>query len=197
LAAAAPAEVTLIGQDTTSYGEIWDCATGWRNAFAACQKLKIGVGANFLYAYPNRVTQVCSTRWLRIQGWMKYIGHAAAAWAGMCWRDEARIERGRVLNCWSGFAGRFPGVSLRTSSSSDFGRNGGTDFESCANSVAHCETDWMGVFEYSTGLSGEFPRGKVEGATSRKPESLMAIQKRFRRENLKRFKEDGSCLVEG
>src|SRR6266702_2209692 len=60
LAASGAREVTLIGQDTTSYGE----DLGWRDGLAQLldRLARLGGAGNllwvrFLYAYPNRVTQ--------------------------------------------------------------------------------------------------------------------------------------------
>src|SRR3974390_3231792 len=57
LAAAGTREITLIGQDTTSYGE----DLGLRDGLAQLLEKLAGVGellwVRFLYAYPNRITQ--------------------------------------------------------------------------------------------------------------------------------------------
>src|SRR5206468_5465277 len=57
LAAAGTREVTLIGQDTTSYGEDLGLRDGLAQLLAKLAQVEELLWVRFLYAYPNRVTQ--------------------------------------------------------------------------------------------------------------------------------------------
>src|SRR5258705_6962638 len=57
LAAAGTREITLIGQDTTSYGEDLGLRDGLAQLLAALVNVDELLWVRFLYAYPNRVTQ--------------------------------------------------------------------------------------------------------------------------------------------
>src|SRR5438067_5442349 len=57
LAAAGTREITLIGQDTTSYGEDLGLRDGLAQLLAKLAQVEELLWVRFLYAYPNRVTQ--------------------------------------------------------------------------------------------------------------------------------------------
>src|SRR5260370_26068885 len=57
LAAAGAREVTLIGQDTTSYGEDLGLRDGLAQLLERLAQVDDLLWVRFLYAYPNRVTQ--------------------------------------------------------------------------------------------------------------------------------------------
>ncbi|NOK07430.1 radical SAM protein, partial [Myxococcus xanthus] len=57
LAAAGTREVTLIGQDTTSYGEDLGLRDGLAQLLERLAQVDDLLWVRFLYAYPNRVTQ--------------------------------------------------------------------------------------------------------------------------------------------
>ena len=57
LATAGAREVTLIGQDTTSYGEDLGLRDGLAQLLAKLAQIEELLWVRFLYAYPNRVTQ--------------------------------------------------------------------------------------------------------------------------------------------
>src|SRR5689334_24978266 len=54
LAAAGAREITLIGQDTTSYGEDLDLRDGLAQLLAKLGRIEDLLWVRFLYAYPNR-----------------------------------------------------------------------------------------------------------------------------------------------
>src|SRR6266446_4135249 len=57
LAAAGAREITLIGQDTTSYGEDFGLRNGLAQLLERLAQVEDLLWVRFLYAYPNRVTQ--------------------------------------------------------------------------------------------------------------------------------------------
>ena len=141
LAAAGVREVTLIGQDTTSYGE----DLGLRDGLALLLERLAGVEGlqwvRSLYCYPNRVTSsACSTPSQR----STRASQITWTWQAGCKRRQpqrpaARMKRGiewrrRVpCNCSAACCATIPGVALRTSFIVGFpGRNRMPTSASCA-----------------------------------------------------------------
>ncbi len=202
LAAAGTREITLIGQDTTSYGE----DLGLRDGLAQLLEKLAGVDdllwVRFLYAYPNRVTQKMLETLAAHPKLAKYIDmplqHAS--------RDVlARMKRGSYgdafLKLLERMRATIPGVALRTSFIVGFPGETEANFEELYQFVSAAKLDWMGVFEYSDVDNAEsFPLdGKVcaETITERR-NRLMALQKKISREKLRSFKgRTATALVEG
>jgi len=202
LAASGTREVTLIGQDTTSYGE----DLGVRDGLAVLLERLAGVQdllwVRFLYAYPNRVTQKLLDTLAAHPRLAKYIGmplqHASR-------NVLARMKRGSngdaFLKLLERMRSTIPGVSLRTSFIVGFPGETKADFEELYQFVAAAELDWMGVFAYSDvdnaashGLQDKVDAGVIEDRRNR----LMALQKKISREKLRAYKgRTETALVEG
>ena len=202
LAAAGAREVTLIGQDTTSYGE----DLGLRDGLAQILERLAQVGdllwVRFLYAYPNRVTQKMLETLAAHDRLAKYIDmplqHASR-------NVLARMKRGShgdaFLKLLERMRATIPGVALRTSFIVGFPGETEADFQELYDFVAAAKLDWMGVFEYSdVDNAGSFPLdGKVDAETiNDRRNRLMALQKKISRENLRKLKgRTETALVEG
>jgi ribosomal protein S12 methylthiotransferase len=210
LAASGAREITLIGQDTTSYGE----DLGLRDGLALLlEKLaQIGgaqvaddddlVWVRFLYAYPNRVSQKLLDTLANYPRLAKYMDmplqHASR-------NVLARMKRGgsgdAFLKLLERIRATIPGVSLRTSFIVGFPGETDHDFAELCDFVKAAKLDWMGVFEYSdVDNAGSFAlNAKVEPETiTDRRNQLMAIQRKISRENLRRFgKQTTTALVEG
>ena len=202
LAAAGTREVTLIGQDTTSYGE----DVGLRNGLAVLLEKLASVEellwVRFLYAYPNRVTQPLLDTLAAHPRLAKYIDmplqHASR-------NVLARMKRGSNGDAFLKLLDRMrttiPGVSLRTSFIVGFPGETKADFEELYQFVAAAELDWMGVFPYSDvdnaesySLDEKVPAEMMEERRNR----LMALQKKISREKLRAFKgRTETALVDG
>ena len=202
LAAAGTREVTLIGQDTTSYGE----DVGLRNGLAVLLEKLASVEellwVRFLYAYPNRVTQQLLDTLAAHPRLAKYIDmplqHASR-------NVLARMKRGSNGDAFLKLLDRMrttiPGVSLRTSFIVGFPGETKADFEELYQFVAAAELDWMGVFPYSDvdnaesySLDEKVPAEMMEERRNR----LMALQKKISREKLRAFKgRTETALVDG
>ncbi len=202
LAAAGVREVTLIGQDTTSYGE----DLGLRDGLAAAARAPRGrrrpaVGAlPLLLSEPRDAAPARHHR--RAPAHRKIHGHAAAARQPQRPRaHEARIERRRV----SAIAGRMratiPGVALRTSFIVGFPGETEADFRELCDFVKAAEFDWMGVFPYSDvdNASSFALDEKVDEDTIKERQSrLMEIQQKISARKLRRFRgQRVTALVEG
>jgi len=189
LAKAGAREITLIGQDTTSYGE----DLGLRDGLAQLlEKLALTddlLWVRFLYAYPNRVTQKLLDAIAAHPRLVKYMDmplqHASRS-------VLARMKRGSngdaFLKLLERIRTTIPGVSLRTSFIVGFPGETENDFEELCDFLRTANLDWMGVFEYSdVDNAGSYAlEEKVDAETiSDRRHRLMAIQKKISRENLR------------
>src|SRR5215475_3607119 len=202
LAASGTREVTLIGQDTTSYGE----DLGVRDGLAVLLERLAGVEdllwVRFLYAYPNRVTQKLLDAIAARPRLAKYIDmplqHASR-------NVLARMRRGSHGDAFLKLLERMritiPGVAIRTSFIVGFPGETEADFEELCAFVRAAKLDWMGVFEYSDLDNAESFSldDKIDSTTiAERRNELMAIQNKISREKLRRFRgETHTALVEG
>jgi len=189
LARAGAREITLIGQDTTSYGEDLGLRDGLAQLLARLAQTDHLQWVRFLYAYPNRVTQKLLDTIAAHPRLAKYMDmplqHASR-------NVLARMKRGSngdaFLKLLERIRTTIPGVSLRTSFIVGFPGETEADFEELCDFVKAAKLDWMGVFEYSdVDNAGSYALDeKVDAETiSDRRKRLMAIQKKISRENLR------------
>ncbi len=202
LAAAGAREITLIGQDTTSYGEDLGLRDGLAQLLERLAHMDGLLWVRFLYAYPNRVTQKLLDTLAAHPRLAKYLDmplqHASR-------NVLARMKRGSHGDAFLKLLERvrktIPGVSLRTSFIVGFPGETETDFDELCDFVRAARIDWMGVFEYSdVDNAGSYALDeKVDAKTiADRRNRLMAIQKKISRENLRSFKgRTATVLVEG
>ncbi len=178
-------EITLIGQDTTCYGE----DLGLKDGLPALLERLAGVAGlrwiRFLYAYPNKITgrlletiaahsNICSYIDVPLQ-------HASAT-------VLKRMKRGGgadlFLRSIEKMRRVIPGVTLRTSFIVGFPGETEKEFEELCAFVKAAAFDWMGAFGYSDQEgAGAFDHGKKLSAREieSRRRSLMSIQKRVSR----------------
>ena len=206
LAAAGTREITLIGQDTTSYGEDFGLRDGLAQLLAKLAQVEDLLWVRFLYAYPNRVTQKLLDAIAAHPRLARYIDmplqHASR-------NVLARMKRGAngdaFLHLLERMRKTIPGISLRTSFIVGFPGETEQDFKELCDFVKAAKLDWMGVFEYSDVDTAESYalNEKVDAETiNDRRNRLMAIQKKISRENLRAKyrpakKETFVALVEG
>ncbi len=189
LARAGAREITLIGQDTTSYGEDLGLRDGLAQLLEKLAQTDDLQWVRFLYAYPNRVTQKLLDTIAAHPRLAKYMDmplqHASR-------NVLARMKRGSngdaFLKLLERIRTTIPGVSLRTSFIVGFPGETEADFEELCDFVRTANLDWMGVFEYSdVDNAGSYALDeKVDAETiSERRNRLMAIQKKISRENLR------------
>jgi ribosomal protein S12 methylthiotransferase len=178
-------EITLIGQDTTCYGE----DLGLKDGLALLLEKLAGVEGlqwiRFLYAYPNKITgrlletiaahdNICSYIDVPLQ-------HASAT-------VLKRMKRGGgadlFLRSIEKMRRVIPGVTLRTSFIVGFPGETEKEFEELCGFVKEASFDWMGAFGYSDQEgAGAFDLGaklSTREIESRR-KSLMSIQKKISR----------------
>ena len=202
LAANGTREITLIGQDTTSYGEDLGLRDGLAELLAALSKVDDLLWVRFLYAYPNRVTQKLLDTLAGHPRLAKYMDmplqHASR-------NVLARMKRGShgdaFLKLLERIRTTIPGVTLRTSFIVGFPGETERDFDELCDFVQAGKFDWMGVFEYSdVDHAGSFALDeKVDPEIiADRRNRLMAIQKKVSRENLRSWKgRTEVALLEG
>src|ERR1700736_1352670 len=182
-------EITLIGQDTTSYGEDLGLRDGLAQLLEKLAQVEALLWVRFLYAYPNRVTQRLLDTLAAHPRLAKYMDmplqHASR-------NVLARMKRGShgdaFLKLLERIRTTIPGVSLRTSFIVGFPGETEAEFNELCDFVRAANLDWMGVFEYSdVDNAGSYALdAKVDAETIMdRRNRLMAIQKKISRENMR------------
>jgi ribosomal protein S12 methylthiotransferase len=195
-------EITLIGQDTTCYGEDFGLKDGLAlllEKLAAIEDLR---WIRFLYAYPNKITnrlletiaaheKICSYVDVPLQ-------HASAG-------TLKRMKRGGSGEIFLGTIEKMrrtiPGVTLRTSFIVGFPGETEKEFEELCDFVRAVEFDWMGSFAYSDqdgatafSLDEKLPLREIE----RRRKHLMQIQKGISKRKKKALRgKEFDVLLEG
>ena len=143
-------EITLIGQDTTCYGEDLGLKDGLAALLDRLARIEGLVWLRFLYAYPNRITGKLLETIARHDNICKYLDvplqHASApVLKAMKRGGSAEI----FLKMIHKVRAAVPGIALRTSFIVGFPGETDADFEALCDFVADAQFDWLGVFSYS------------------------------------------------
>ena len=184
-------EITLIGQDTTCYGEDLGLKDGLALLLERLARIEDLRWVRFLYAYPNKITgrlletiaandKICSYIDVPLQ-------HASA-------RVLKRMKRGAgaeiFLKSMEKMRRTIPHLTLRTSFIVGFPGEGEQDFAELCEFVKAAQFEWLGVFSYSDEegsaayhLEDKVPRREIE-ARRRK---LMQIQRQISKKNKRKL----------
>ncbi|MFZ0636403.1 MAG: 30S ribosomal protein S12 methylthiotransferase RimO [Candidatus Acidiferrales bacterium] len=191
LAEAGVREISLIGQDTTFYGEDLGIRDGLPLLLERLAQVDGLHWVRFLYCYPNRITPRLLETIAAHPRLAKYMDiplqHASknvlkrmqrGSYGGAFLKQLARIRR------------TIPDVSLRTSFIVGFPGETKEDFKELCGFVSEAEFDWMGVFSYSdedTAKSFALD-DKVDAETiAERRDTLMTIQRKISRRKLKKY----------
>jgi ribosomal protein S12 methylthiotransferase len=195
-------EITLIGQDTTCYGEDFGLKDGLAlllEKLAAVEDLR---WVRFLYAYPNKITgklldtiakheKICSYMDVPLQ-------HASAS-------VLKRMKRGGgadvFLRSIAKMRRTVPDLTLRTSFIVGFPGETEKEFEELCDFVREAQFDWMGAFGYSDqdgaqayGLEKKLSPREIE----RRRKHLMGIQRQISKKKKKALVgQEFDLLLEG
>ncbi len=184
-------ELTIVGQDTTSYGE----DLGMRDALPALLR-ELGnipelVWVRFLYCYPNRVTEALIAAVAETPKVAKYfdipLQHASANVLKLMKRGSNGRQFLRMLGK---IRAAIPGVALRTSFIVGFPGETDDDFKALLDFVAAAEFDHLGVFLYSNEESSRsfaLPNEVPATTARRRHQQLMSLQRKISRRNLKKL----------
>ncbi len=213
LAASGVRELTLIGQDTTCYGEDFGMKDGLALLLERLANIRDLRWVRFLYAYPNKITgklletiaaheKICSYIDVPLQ-------HASAS-------ALKRMKRGGgadiFLRSVEKMRDVIPNVTLRTSFIVGFPGETEQEFEELCDFVRSAEFDWMGAFGYSDqegagafAAADKLPEREIE----RRRKQLMQIQRKISKRNknnligqevdllLEGYSEETDLLFEG
>lgn len=174
-------EITLIGQDTTCYGEDFGLKDGLALLLERLAEIEALRWIRFLYAYPNKITSrlldtiaghenICSYMDVPLQ-------HAASA-------VLKRMKRGGgadiFLRSIEKMRRTISDLTLRTSFIVGFPGETGKDFDELCEFVREAQFDWMGTFGYSDqegagafALDDKLPDREIE----RRRKHLMQVQR--------------------
>jgi ribosomal protein S12 methylthiotransferase len=143
-------EITLIGQDTTCYGEDLGLKEGLAQLLDALAVLPGLRWLRFLYTYPNKVTTPLLETMAKHDTIAKYLDvplqHASPA----VLKTMKRGGNAQIFLDLIAKARRIvPGIVIRTSFIVGFPSETEADFELLCDFVRQAEIDWLGVFTYS------------------------------------------------
>ena len=183
-------EITLIGQDTTCYGEDLGLKDGLAQLLDRLAQIPGLVWLRFLYAYPNKVTGRLLDTITKHPNIAKYLDVPLQHASGPVLKSMKRGANADIfLKTMEKVRATVPGIALRTSFIVGFPGETEEDFTTLCDFVREAKFDWLGVFGYSDedgsgayGLEGKVPARTIE----RRKRELMKIQQRISR----RAKED-------
>jgi ribosomal protein S12 methylthiotransferase len=143
-------EITLIGQDTTCYGEDLGLKDGLATLLDAIAVLPGLKWLRFLYTYPNKVTTRLLETVARHDTIAKYLDvplqHASPSML-------KRMKRGGTPEVFHRLIDKaratVPGIVIRTSFIVGFPGETDEDFAQLEEFVKAAKIDWLGVFSYS------------------------------------------------
>jgi ribosomal protein S12 methylthiotransferase len=202
LAAAGVREISLIGQDTTFYGEDLGIRDGLPILLERLAQINDLHWIRFLYCYPNRITGKLLDTIAAHPRLTKYLDvplqHASRS---VLARMKRGSNGGAFLKMLEKVRRAIPGVSIRTSFIVGFPGETERDFDELCDFVRAAEFDWMGVFSYSDeDTSRSFAlENKVDAKTiERRRNTLMAIQKKISARKLRaRIGQRLQVMLEG
>jgi ribosomal protein S12 methylthiotransferase len=182
-------EITLIGQDTTCYGEDF----GLKDGLAILLERLAGIEnlrwIRFLYAYPNKITARLLDTIAAHENICSYIDvplqHASAS-------ALKRMKRGGsselFLRSIQKMRDTIPNLTLRTSFIVGFPGESEQEFEELCDFVREARFDWMGAFGYSDeegaaahALDKKLPPREIERRRKRLMQMQRQISKKAKR----------------
>jgi ribosomal protein S12 methylthiotransferase len=183
-------EITLIGQDTTCYGE----DLGLKDGLATLLDALAGIDGlrwlRFLYAYPNRITGKLLSTIAKHNNICKYLDvplqHASP-------HVLKTMKRGAgadiFLKTLEKVRTAVPGIALRTSFIVGFPGESVRDFELLQEFIGEAKFDWLGVFSYSDEegsgaytLDAKVPKRTIEARKRRLMKLQQSISKRAKQQ---------------
>lgn len=143
-------EITLIGQDTTCYGEDLGLTDGLAQLLEGLAGLPGMRWLRFLYTYPNKVTTRLLETMARHDNIAKYLDVPLQHASGPLLKLMKRGGNGEIFLKLIEKARRLvPGIVIRTSFIVGFPGETEQDFQVLCDFVQAAEIDWLGVFSYS------------------------------------------------
>ena len=190
LVASGVQEITLIGQDTTCYGEDLGLKDGLATLLDALARIDSLRWLRFLYAYPNRITGKLLETIARHDNICKYLDvplqHASPD-------VLKRMKRGAgadiFLKTLEKVRAAVPGIALRTSFIVGFPGESPRDVELLEQFIKEARFDWLGVFNYSDeegsrafALDSKLPKRTIESRKRRLMKLQQSISRKARQQ---------------
>jgi ribosomal protein S12 methylthiotransferase len=174
-------EITLIGQDTTCYGEDMGLKDGLAQLLDRLAAIPGLVWLRFLYAYPNKITGRLLETIAKHDNISKYLDVPLQHASGPVLKSMKRGANAEIfLKTIEKVRLTVPGIALRTSFIVGFPGETDQDFEILCNFVREARFDWLGVFGYSDedgSKSFSLDRKVPERIIAQRKRKLMTIQK--------------------
>ena len=178
-------EITLIGQDTTCYGEDLGLKDGLAHLLDALAGIEGLRWLRFLYAYPNRITGRLLETVARHDNICKYLDvplqHASP---GVLKRMKRGAGADIFLRTLEKVRAAVPGIALRTTFIVGFPGETPDDFNQLEQFITEAKFDWLGVFGYSDeegsgafSLDAKVPRRTIEARKRRLMKKQQAISR--------------------
>lgn len=183
-------ELTLIGQDTTSYGRDLGLRDGLATLLRELGKVEGLVWLRFLYCYPNQLTDSLIAAVAETPTAAKYFDVPLQHASGPVLKAMRRGSNGgQFLKMLEKIRRAMPEAALRTSMIVGFPGETDDDFKALTDFVRAAEFDHLGVFLYSNeetsasfGLQDQVPARVAVG----RQRQLLALQRKISRRKLRR-----------
>ena len=180
-------EITLIGQDTTCYGEDLGMKDGLAQLLDSLARIPDLKWLRFLYAYPNKVTGRLLDTIAQHPTICKYLDMPLQHASGAVLKSMRRGGNADIfLKTIEHVRSAIPGVAIRTTFITGFPGETEADFNVLSDFIRAAQLDWLGVFSYSDeeGSSAFALGDKVPARTiEARRRSLMRVQQSISRKS--------------
>jgi ribosomal protein S12 methylthiotransferase len=180
-------ELTLIGQDTTCYGEDLGMKDGLAQLLDSLARIPGLKWLRFLYAYPNKITGRLLDTIAQHEAICKYLDMPLQHASGGVLKNMRRGGNADIfLKTIERVRSTVPGVAIRSTFITGFPGETEADFAVLSDFVRAAQLDWLGVFSYSDEEgSGAFHLGdKIPSRTiEARRRSLMRLQQSISRKS--------------
>jgi ribosomal protein S12 methylthiotransferase len=195
-------ELTLIGQDATSYGEDLGLRDGLPKLLRELGRISELVWVRALYYYPNRVSEALIEAVSQTPKVCKYFDIPLQHASGSVLKAMRRGASGKdFLRLLEKIRKALPSATLRSSLIAGFPGETERDFQGLLDFVAAAEFDHLGVFLYSneeSSASYGLPEQVPARMARRRQQKLMALQRKISRRKLRTLVgKSFPVLVEG
>jgi ribosomal protein S12 methylthiotransferase len=183
-------EITLIGQDTTCYGEDLGLKDGLATLLDELASIEGLRWLRFLYAYPNRITVRLLETIAKHHNICKYLDVPLQHASPQVLKTMKRGAGADIfLKTLDKVRATVPGIALRTSFIVGFPGEAASDFEILEEFIAAAKFDWLGVFSYSDeegsgafSLGAKVPKRIIEARRRRLMKLQQSISKRAKQQ---------------
>ena len=183
-------EITLIGQDTTCYGEDLGLKDGLATLLDELARIEGLRWLRFLYAYPNRITGKLLETIAKHDNICKYLDVPLQHASPQVLKTMKRGAGADIfLKTLEKVRAAVPGIALRTSFIVGFPGESAEDITLLEDFVKEAKFDWLVVFSYSDeegsgafSLDAKVPKRTIEARKRRLMKLQQSISKRAKQQ---------------